>query len=206
MCGGSQNAKRIIDTICLLFPYTRLLPHLSFKDDRDWAWWTALFLSRIAIYYMKQSPAELLITVEHLIDSLDGLVTWVIYLPNLKTQTVNRGQQPLSESNELEELSNFTSLSALSLPVVSDVTGYIVVKYYLTTSSTLEKVALTLIGEPGDGCSRELVELRWLPTVLTVCTPERGWRTKNELLVSPLDLSSWHSQGRLATHLGFLFN
>ena len=80
----------------------------------------------------------------------------------------------MSESNELEELSNFTSLSALSLPVVSDVTGYIVVKYYLTTSSTLEKVALTLIGEPGDGCSRELVELRWLPTVLTVCTPERG--------------------------------
>jgi len=119
VCGGSQNAKRIIGTICLLFPYTRLLPHLSFKDDRDWAWCTAMFLSRIAIYYMKQSPAELHITVEHLIDSLDGLVTWVIYLPNLKTQTVNRGQQPLSESNELEELSNFTSLSALSLPVVS---------------------------------------------------------------------------------------
>jgi len=48
--------------------------------------------------------------------------------------------------------------------------------------------------------------LRWLPTVLTVCTPERGWRTKNELLVSPLGLSSWRSQGRLVTHLGFLFN
>ena len=26
--------------------------------------------------------------------------------------------------------------------------------------------------------------LRWLPTVLTVCTPEEGWRTKNELFVS----------------------
>ena len=48
--------------------------------------------------------------------------------------------------------------------------------------------------------------LRDISTVLTVCTPERGWRTKNELLVSPLGLSSWHSQGRLATHLGFFFN
>jgi len=46
------------------------------------------------------------------------------------------------------------------------------------------------------------VLLRWLPTVLTVCTPEGGWRTKNELLVSPLGLSSWRSQWRLVTHLG----
>ena len=80
-------------------------------------------LSRIAIYHMKQAPAELHITVEYLNDSLDRLVTWVIYLPNLKTQTVNRGLQPLSESNELDDLSNCTSLSALTLPVVSDVTG-----------------------------------------------------------------------------------
>ena len=47
--------------------------------------------------------------------------------------------------------------------------------------------------------------LRWLPTVLTVSTPEEGWRTKNELFVSTLSLSSWHSQWRLATHLGFHF-
>ena len=47
--------------------------------------------------------------------------------------------------------------------------------------------------------------LRWLPTVLTVCTPEKGWRTKNELFVSVLGLSSWHSQWRLATHLDFFF-
>ena len=58
LCDGSQNAKRIIDTICLLFAYTRVL-YLSFKDDSDWALCTAMFLSRIAIYYMKQSPAEL---------------------------------------------------------------------------------------------------------------------------------------------------
>ena len=75
MCGGSQNAKRIIDTIWLLFSYMRVLLHLSFKDGSDWAWCTAMFLSRIAIYYIKQSPAELQITVEHFIDSLDGLVT-----------------------------------------------------------------------------------------------------------------------------------
>ena len=48
--------------------------------------------------------------------------------------------------------------------------------------------------------------LRWLPTVLPVCTPEEGWRTKNELLVSPLGLSAWHSQWRLVTHLGILFH
>ena len=47
--------------------------------------------------------------------------------------------------------------------------------------------------------------LRWLPTVLTVSTPERGWRTKNEVFVSTLGLSSWHSQWTLGTHLGFYF-
>ena len=47
--------------------------------------------------------------------------------------------------------------------------------------------------------------LRWLPTVLTVSTPEKGWRTKNKVFVATLGLSSWHSQWRLATHLGFHF-
>jgi len=65
----------------------------------------------------------------------------------------------LSESNDLDDLSNFTSLSALTLSVASDVTGYTVVKDYLTTSTTLEKVALTLIAEAGEGCYQELVEL-----------------------------------------------
>ena len=49
------------------------------------------------------------------------------------------------------------------------------------------------------------IPLRWLPTVLTVSTPEEGWRTKNEVFVSTLGFSTWHSQWRLATHLGFLF-
>ena len=40
-------------------------------------------------------------------------------------------------------------------------------------------------------------DLRWLPTVLTVSTPEKGWRTKNKVFVSTLDLSSWHSQWRI---------
>ena len=48
-------------------------------------------------------------------------------------------------------------------------------------------------------------DLRWLPTVLTVYTPEQGWRTKNEVFVSTLGLSSWHSQWRLATYLEFHF-
>ena len=82
-----------------------------------------------------------------------------MYLPNLKTQIRNRGQQPLSESNDLDDLSNFTSLSALTLSVASDVTGYTVVKDYLTTSTTFEKVTLTLIAETGKGRSWELVEL-----------------------------------------------
>lgn len=82
-----------------------------------------------------------------------------MYLPNLKTQTVNRGQQPLSENNELDHLPNLAPLSVLTLPVVSDVTGYTVVKDYLATSTTLEKVALTLIAETGEGCYQELVEL-----------------------------------------------
>ena len=86
LCDGSQNAKRIKDTICLLFAYTRVL-YLSFKDDSDWALCTAMFLSSNTVYYMKQSPAELHITAECLNDSLDGLVIWVIYLTNLKTQT-----------------------------------------------------------------------------------------------------------------------
>ena len=34
--------------------------------------------------------------------------------------------------------------------------------------------------------SEKLAHLRWLPTVLTVRTPEEGWRAKNELLVSTL--------------------
>ena len=65
----------------------------------------------------------------------------------------------MSESNDLDDLSNFTALSALTLSVASDVTGYTVFKDYVTTSTTLEKVTLTLIAETGKGCSWELVEL-----------------------------------------------
>ena len=81
-----------------------------------------------------------------------------MYLPNLKTQTLN-SKQPLSESNELDDPSNFASLSALTLQVVSDVAGYTVVKDYLTTSTTLEKVTFSLMGETGEVCSRVLDEL-----------------------------------------------
>ena len=55
---------------------------------------------------------------------------WVVYLPNRKPQSMN-SNQPLLEGNELDYLSNFTSLSALTLQVVSDVTGCTVVKNYL---------------------------------------------------------------------------
>ena len=47
--------------------------------------------------------------------------------------------------------------------------------------------------------------LRWLPPVLTISTPEKGWRTKNDIFVATLGLSSWHWQWRLTTHLGFHF-
>ena len=47
--------------------------------------------------------------------------------------------------------------------------------------------------------------LRWLLTVLTVSTPEKGWHTKNEVFASTLGWRSWHSQWRIATHLGFHF-
>ena len=65
----------------------------------------------------------------------------------------------LSQANELEELFNFPSLSVLTLPAISDVTGYTVVKNYLTTSTTLEKVTFTFIGETGEGWSKVLDEL-----------------------------------------------
>ena len=32
-----------------------------------------------------------------------------------------------------------------------------------------------------------------------------GWRTKSDILVSPLDLSTWHSEWRLTTQQGFRF-
>ena len=54
-------------------------------------------------------------------------------------------------------------------------------------------------------CRRRRGCLRWLPIALTVRTPEEGWRIKSELFASPLALSSWHSQWRLVTQLGFLF-
>ena len=47
--------------------------------------------------------------------------------------------------------------------------------------------------------------LWWIRTVLTVSTPEKGWRTENEVFVSTLGLRSWHSQWRLGTHRGFHF-
>ena len=72
---------------------------------------------------------------------------------------MNRGQQPLSENNELDHLPNLAPLLVLTLQVVSDVTGYTVVKDYLATSTTLEKVAFNLIAETGEGCYQELVEL-----------------------------------------------
>ena len=87
---------------------------------------------------------------------------------------MNRGQQQLSESNEPDDLSNFTSLSVFTLPVVSDVTGYTVVKDYLTTSTTLEKVALTLIAETGEGCYQELVEFSADSSFSSVCLKING--------------------------------
>ena len=54
-------------------------------------------------------------------------------------------------------------------------------------------------------CLSNNIALGWLPTVLTVSTPEKGWRTKNEVFVSTMGLSSWYSPWRLRTHLGFPF-
>jgi len=48
-------------------------------------------------------------------------------------------------------------------------------------------------------------QLRWLPTVLTVSSPEKRWRTKNDLFVSTLGLSSWNFRRTLTKHLEFLF-
>ena len=143
-----------MESICLLFLSPRVL-HLFFKDDGDWAWCTAMFLSRIAIYFMKRAPAELHITFEYLNNSLHWSMIWVIYLANLKTQIINSRDQPLSGINELADPSNLTSLSALTLPVESEVTGYIVVKDYKSTSTTL----FTLRAETCEGCFRALDEL-----------------------------------------------
>ena len=47
----------------------------------------------------------------------------------------------------------------MTLPAISNVTSYAAVKYYLTTSTTLEKVTFTLIGETGEGWYKVLEEL-----------------------------------------------
>ena len=144
----------MIDTMCLLFPSPRVL-HLSFKDDGDYPWCTAKFPSRVAIYFMKQAPAEWHTTFEYLNNSLHWSMIWIIYLANLKTQTINSRDQPLSGINELGDPSNLASLSALTLPVESEVTGYTVVKDYKSTSTTL----FTLIAETCEGCFRALDKL-----------------------------------------------
>ena len=78
--------------------------------------------------------------------------------PDVRSLTINI-KQPWSEANELDELCNFPSLSAATLPAISDVTGYEAVKENLTTCTTLEKVPFTLIGETGEGWSKVLDEL-----------------------------------------------
>ena len=95
-----------------------------------------MFLSRIAIHFIKRAPAEMHITFEYLNNSLNWSMIWVIYLANLKTQTINSRDKPLSGINKLGDPSNLTSLSALTLPVESEVTGYTDVKDYKSTSTT----------------------------------------------------------------------
>lgn len=101
VCSGSHNDKRMIYAICLPFTSPRVL-HLSFKDDDDWAWCTGMFLSGIALYFIKRAPAELHITFVYLNDSMDWSMIRAIHLANLKTQTMNSSNQPLSGSNKLD--------------------------------------------------------------------------------------------------------
>ena len=108
---------------------------------------------------MELVPAELHIAVEYFNDyPSESIVSNVDDLPNVRSRAINI-KQPSSGANELDELSNFPSLSAVTLPATFDVTGYAIVNDYLTTCITLEKVTFTLIGETGEGWSRVLDEL-----------------------------------------------
>lgn len=108
---------------------------------------------------MEPVATELHITAEYFYDyPSESIVGIVDDLPNVRSRAINI-KQPSSGANELDELSNFPSLSAVTLPAIFDVTGYAVVKDYLTTCMTLEKVTFTLIGETGEGWSRVLDEL-----------------------------------------------
>ena len=155
----SRDSVSMVNTICSVFPFPRVL-HLSVEDDSDGVWYSIMFMGYCQRYSMKHTPAELHITFEYFYDdpSLGSVLSRVYHLPNWKSLVINI-KQPLSDVNELDGLSNHRSLSALTLPAISDVTGYTAVKDYLTTCTTLEKVTFTLIGETGEGWSRVLDEL-----------------------------------------------
>ena len=153
----SENHKRMGDTICLFFRFPRVL-HLSFTGPNCRAWMSAKFLGSCSTDSMELIPAELHITAEYFYVSSSSILSVVDDLPNVKSLIINI-KDPLLEANELDELLNFPSLSALMLPAISNVTSYAAIKYYLTTSTTLEKVTFTLIGETGEGWSNVLDEL-----------------------------------------------
>ena len=152
----AQNGESMVDTICSVFPFPRVL-HLSLTGDNDSVWYSVMFLRMCQNYSMKHTPAELHITFEYFCDD-SSILESVYDLPNVKSLTWNI-KQPLPEFKELNKLHYFTSLSALTLPAISDVTGYTAVKEYLTTCTTLEKVTFILIGETGEGWSKVLDEL-----------------------------------------------
>lgn len=155
---NSQDYKRMGDTLCPFVRFPRV-QHLSFKGPNDRDWSLARLLSFCSEDSMELAPAEVHITAEYFFDSEDdSILTALDDLPNVRSIAINI-KHALPQAHDLDVLLNFPSLSALTLPAVSDVTTAATVKDYLTTSTTLRKVTFTLIGETGEGWSKLLYEL-----------------------------------------------
>ena len=154
----SQNRKRMGDTLCPFFRLPRV-QHLSFQGPNDGDWYLAGLLGSCSTDSIELVPAEVHITAEYFfISEDDSILTALDDLPNVRSIAINI-KQPLPQANDLDALLNYPSLSALTLPAVSDVTSAAAVKDYLTSSTSLEKVTFTLIGKKGEGWSKLLYKL-----------------------------------------------
>ncbi|XP_068751417.1 uncharacterized protein [Montipora capricornis] len=150
----SGNPERMADALFSYIPFPRVV-HLCLigdESDEDFSdWHVARVLSACTRFSKIQIPAE----VHAAVTFSSGLtfLRELVSVPNLKSLHFSGNKYILGQRRFFQEISNFTSLSALTLP--SAVEWEIAAKY-LTTNKTLEKVTFALVNESDEGWAKAL--------------------------------------------------
>ena len=174
----SGNAEGMANTVSSFMPFPRVVHLLCDRDFEGEDWHLLRLLLFCRRFSKVEAPDEIYLKVPsflHLaLQSID--IRDLASLPNVKSLDISV-DDAFGMAHELfQSLPDFASLTELALPDVPYMTDWGIFAEALTSCRTLEKVAVTFLGEEGNGWARALdaglcADTPLSSVNLTICGP-----------------------------------